>query len=193
MPDKHKLKTHNNSFYIVNIAKQTLKLLVKITNCILWRYVVLLGKWWKSPRKLPFNNYNGVCKMTGKFKTGIRALSVLLTVVILIGILPMSVFASELNNDYLKTDLLTEELPDTITSDGNDEESLILDDVAEDEKGEASFVIVGEDAAKREESVKHFKNTDGSFIAVDYGYPIHYKDDTKQSQDVDYSIIKSEK
>lgn len=43
--------------------------------------------------------------------------------------------------------------------------------------GEASTVVLGEVSQSREESVKHFRMGDGSYIAVDYGMPVHYADD----------------
>lgn len=36
--------------------------------------------------------------------------------------------------------------------------------------------IVGEVVSKRGESVKHFRMSDGSFTAISYGFPVHYRD-----------------
>lgn len=93
--------------------------------------------------------------MTGKFKTGIRALSVLLTVVILIGILPMSVFAEKVN-DYEATRSITGVLE-------------------ADEKSE----IVSELPLKRDEYTKVFLRTDGTQTAIISGTPLHYEKDGK--------------
>ncbi len=37
--------------------------------------------------------------------------------------------------------------------------------------------IVAEDTSLREETVKHFKKSDGTMMAVDYGMPVHYQED----------------
>ena len=37
--------------------------------------------------------------------------------------------------------------------------------------------IVAEDTSLREETVKHFKKSDGTMVAVDYGMPVHYQED----------------
>lgn len=93
--------------------------------------------------------------MTGKFKTGIRALSVLLTVVILIGILPMSVFAEKVN-DYEATRSITGALE-------------------ADEKSK----IVSELYSKRDEYTKVFLRTDGTQTAIISGAPLHYEKEGK--------------
>ncbi|MCL1791741.1 MAG: hypothetical protein FWG40_10440, partial [Peptococcaceae bacterium] len=36
--------------------------------------------------------------------------------------------------------------------------------------------ITGEATERREASVKHFRNGDGTYVAVDYGYPVHYRE-----------------
>ncbi|MBO5016357.1 MAG: hypothetical protein J6C92_11155, partial [Bacteroidaceae bacterium] len=45
--------------------------------------------------------------------------------------------------------------------------------------------IVGEEVSLREEGVKHFRLSDGSYIAVSYGMPVHYKDSNGDWQDID--------
>ena len=44
--------------------------------------------------------------------------------------------------------------------------------------------IIGEDISKRDEKVKHFRMSDGSFMAVSYGTPVHFKDDSGNWQDI---------
>ena len=46
---------------------------------------------------------------------------------------------------------------------------------ATDENGEA--FILGEDTTKRDENVKHFRMSDGSYTMVQYGTPVHYEKD----------------
>lgn len=55
--------------------------------------------------------------------------------------------------------------------------------------GEASQTVVGEVESYREERVKHFRMEDGSFIAVDYGIPVHYALDEDTWADIDNTLI----
>lgn len=57
--------------------------------------------------------------------------------------------------------------------------------VATEEKPE----IIGEDISKRDEKVKHFRMSDGSFMAVSYGTPVHFKDDSGNWQDINNTPI----
>ncbi len=79
-----------------------------------------------------------------KFK---KAISLLLTLVLLFEMLPLQVFAL----------------------DGADAPPTAVSTVAE-------AVIEGELHERREENVKHFRLSDGSFLAVDYGTAVHYED-----------------
>jgi hypothetical protein len=47
-----------------------------------------------------------------------------------------------------------------------------------------NLTVLGEDISKRSESVKHFRMSDGSFMAVSYGVPVHYEDQQGQWQDI---------
>ena len=49
-------------------------------------------------------------------------------------------------------------------------------------------VVVGEDISKREENVKHFRLSDGSFEAVVFSDAVHYKDENGQFQDIDNTL-----
>ena len=42
-------------------------------------------------------------------------------------------------------------------------------------EGKSSEVVVGEVVENRAEREKHFRMEDGSFLAVDYGVPVHYE------------------
>ena len=48
--------------------------------------------------------------------------------------------------------------------------------------------IVGEMEDLREENSKHFRLSDGSYIAVSYGMPVHYQDEDGSWQDIDNSM-----
>lgn len=45
--------------------------------------------------------------------------------------------------------------------------------------------ILREEPSLRDESEKHFLLTDGSYLAVSYGLPVHYQDETGDWQDID--------
>lgn len=48
--------------------------------------------------------------------------------------------------------------------------------------------VLGEVEELREEDTKHFRLSDGSFIAVSYGIPVHYEDEDGSWQDIDNSL-----
>ena len=57
---------------------------------------------------------------------------------------------------------------------------------------EEPVYILAEDISKREESVKHFRMSDGSFTAAQYAYPIHYRASENQEwQDIDNTLTEA--
>lgn len=52
-----------------------------------------------------------------------------------------------------------------------------------------SLTVLGEVESLREEKIKHFRLSDGSFVAVSYGMPVHYQDGDGQWQDIDNSLL----
>lgn len=55
--------------------------------------------------------------------------------------------------------------------------------------GEPSGTVLGEVTEYRDEREKHFRMEDGSFIAVDYGVPVHYALDEETWADIDNTLI----
>ena len=99
----------------------------------------------------------------------LRVLSMLLALVLMFELIPTGVLAVE-------------------NTEGDPEETT----VQEVPEGEACETVVGEVEQYREESVKHFRMEDGSFIAVDYGSPVHYSLDEGEDKiwhDIDNSLI----
>ena len=45
--------------------------------------------------------------------------------------------------------------------------------------------VLGEDLSKREESAKHFRMSDGSYVAVQYAEPVHYLDENGETFSAD--------
>ena len=52
----------------------------------------------------------------------------------------------------------------------------------------AVVTVLGEVDELREENIKHFRLSDGTFVAVDYGMSVHYEDDDGSWQDIDNTI-----
>lgn len=48
--------------------------------------------------------------------------------------------------------------------------------------------VVGEEESLRTETEKHFRLSDGSFIAVSYGMPVHYQDASGNWEDIDNTL-----
>ena len=90
----------------------------------------------------------------------IRLLSIILVFALLIQMMPMQSFAAT-----------TEDPMETVA----------------DQQPEIS--VLGEVEALREEDTKHFRLSDGSFVAVAYGTPVHYQDESGGWQDINNSLV----
>ena len=105
-----------------------------------------------------------------------KLLCALLVLTLTVQLLPATIFATE------------EEaaLPEAVLS--NDE--LVLADAGSLATPAAteSREILLEETALREENVKHFRMSDGSFVAVVYDTPVHYLDDAGQWQEYDNTL-----
>ena len=62
---------------------------------------------------------------------------------------------------------------------------------AEAPQEQASTSILGEDTSLRTQTQKHFRLSDGSFLAVSYGVPVHYRDDRGNWQEIDNTLTLS--
>ena len=58
-------------------------------------------------------------------------------------------------------------------------------DIAEQAEATAPVTILGEEVSLRGEAEKHFRLSDGSYLAVTYGTPVHYQDNAGDWQDID--------
>jgi len=81
-----------------------------------------------------------------------RLLSLVLAVVLLFEVIPTSVWATEATGGWEQNAAV---MPEEIQPD-------------------PALVVTGEVEALRSENEKHYRLSDGSFIAVDYGMPVHY-------------------
>lgn len=57
--------------------------------------------------------------------------------------------------------------------------------------GQPVATILGEVKDLREEDTKHFRLSDGSYIAVSYGMPVHYEDEYGNWEDIDNTIVRN--
>ena len=89
----------------------------------------------------------------------IKFCRLLLVVVMLINMLPMQAFALDSENH-------------TSESVQEDAESYTVQ-------------VLGEVESLREEGIKHFRLSDGSFVAVSYGMPVHFQNSNGQWTDID--------
>ncbi len=96
-----------------------------------------------------------------KTKMWLRIISTILSVILIIEILPMSVFAQELEN---------------------------LEPKATDTEIEEEATIIGEIESERTENTKHFRLSDGSFIAATYSEPVHYMVDGEW-EEIDNTLV----
>lgn len=62
---------------------------------------------------------------------------------------------------------------------------------AEVSQEQVSASILGEDPSLRTRTQKHFRLSDGSFLAVSYGVPVHYQDDSGHWQEIDNTLTLS--
>ncbi|HAS38485.1 MAG TPA: hypothetical protein DCS04_07820 [Ruminococcaceae bacterium] len=100
------------------------------------------------------------------YSISMKVIAVILTVIMIVGILPMTVLAEELNETQL---MKTVEI--------------------ESDKKEKS-PIVGEVTDKRDENTKFFERRDGSYTAVITSEPIHYEDNGEWKE-IDNTLIKT--
>ncbi|MBR1811634.1 MAG: hypothetical protein IJ766_08325, partial [Clostridia bacterium] len=104
--------------------------------------------------------------MKQKMRISTKLLAALLSVIMLAQVLPLRVMAENFT-----------------------EAEEILTDVNFDTKVEMSY-IVGEDETKRDETTKHFRCSDGSYIAASYNYPVHYAS-ADGWRELDFSLNKT--
>ena len=100
-------------------------------------------------------------------------LSVLLVLVMVLQIFPASIFATEEGS--------------TSPAGGLSDDELMLTDAEAlaDEAAQQPAEILFEEESLREENVKHFRLSDGTYIAVDYQQPVHYAAADGSWQDID--------
>ena len=104
-------------------------------------------------------------------KTAFQLIAMLLCVCTILSVIPMQAFAEDLSAN----DILTESAEGETAA----EEAESTDEAgSENESGStepAPAQILAEDTDKREESVKHFRMSDGTIQAAQYAVPVHFE------------------
>lgn len=95
-----------------------------------------------------------------------KALSIFLSLLFVLTSLPLAVFANELKQ--------------AVTNDN-------LADLSGD------TVIIGEETARRSKYIKHYRLSDGSYVAVQYSEPVHIQDDNGDWIEIDNTLVYGEK
>ena len=98
-----------------------------------------------------------------------KVLSLILSFLIVFYLIPASVYAEGLNIDTT--------VPE--------------DPVSANEEASTYTPPIYEVTELREENVKHFRLEDGSYVAAQYNYPVHYTDENGQFIDIDNRLIDS--
>ena len=112
---------------------------------------------------------------------GKKLLSLLLVVVLVLQIVPATVFATEETEDLATGNAPLTDATQDIFADNTF-------DAATAEEALASAEVLFEETSLREENVKHFRMDDGSYIAVSFGLPVHYQDENGEWVDYDNTL-----
>ena len=108
-------------------------------------------------------------KTVKNFSPKTKILSLILSFLIVFYLVPTSAFAEGLDNDATVSD----------------------SSVSENEENSTYTPEIYEVTELREENVKHFRLEDGSYVAAQYNYPVHYTDENGEFVDIDNSLTSS--
>ncbi len=115
-----------------------------------------------------------------------KLLSLLLVLAMLTQILPAAVFATEEEGAYAEKETAASEAETTAegTADALENLQRRLRTRLPTSRRRCSL----REASLREETVKQFRMSDGSYVAVQYDTPVHYQDGDGQWQDIDNTL-----
>lgn len=106
-----------------------------------------------------------------------KAIALFLVLALVVQVLPISIFAVDANSNR------------SLNQEMNTSESKSQALKEDDSEAQNPKVLV-EVSELRGETQKHFRMDDGSFIAVDYGMPVHFSEDNgKTWKDIDNTLI----
>ena len=113
-----------------------------------------------------------------------KLIALLLVVALFLQMLPLTVFAEQSG----AAEPTKENIADTDT---NEAAEAAFGSI-ETSGGASSNLVVGEMSERRTETEKHFRMSDGSYLAIDYGAPVHYTTDGGKSwADIDNTLTLS--
>lgn len=102
--------------------------------------------------------------MKQEFKISIKLFAFIMAMIMLIVSLPVYAFADLISNE---------------AEDASDSKAV---------EATKDVVVLGEEESLREESIKHFKLSNGTTKAVIYSHPVHYKDENGNWVDIDNAL-----
>jgi hypothetical protein len=111
-----------------------------------------------------------------KFKNFIQLISLTLAIVLLFQCLPLQAFA--------QTQAVELEETQENASHMDSPKSEYVSHVQSVDDFASELSILGEEESLRTEDTKHFRLSDGSFVAVSYGTAVHFQDETGAWQDI---------
>ena len=123
----------------------------------------------------------------------LRAISCALIVALTINTLPMdSVRAAGTEGSVTEPPATVQAAGDGLATEELGPVQLTTDQVrpvqVSSDQVNSEATVLGEVETLRQEGIKHFRMSDGSFVAVDYGMPVHFKDSQGDWQDIDNSL-----
>ena len=113
--------------------------------------------------------------MKKKTKWAMRFLSLFLSILLVSEILPLNVFAQEMSFDTNDNSITAKQ-----------------DNEGVSETVEEPPQIISEDISQRENDVKHFLMSDGSYMAVQYSSPVHFKNQENEWEEYNNNLSETE-
>ena len=111
---------------------------------------------------------------------GLKLISLMLVLAMLIELLPANAFATPKGEDDYHPPAQAEAVPDEPAEAG------VTDVMTEVETPDPA--VLGEITELREENIKHFRMEDGTYTAVTYDQPVHYKNSDGIWQNIDNTL-----
>ena len=126
----------------------------------------------KGRRKMK-ETINSIFRFIRRNKVMIRSLCFVLSLIMVFYVIPSTIFAKA-----------AEALEDTNTE-------ATSTPTTDESKNEVSGIAPFEVVELREEYAKHFRLSDGSYVAAQYNYPVHSLDENGEWQDIDNALSKN--
>lgn len=125
--------------------------------------------------------------MKMKFSVIVKIMSCILSFLMILHTVPANIVAEFIDGS-------ADEPISVVDKDAKGDYSIVDTGVEESTESIVTTMVhdaLYEDLERRDESVKHFVMSDGSYTAVEYSIPVHYLDDAGEWQDIDNSLHES--